>query len=180
MGKTAFPLKAALATAMIFSSALAFALPAPLQVRPGKVMPPIQSGISVGGKSADEFSLLSVRAENTPDGKNERLVLAYGDRFGQPHRGEPGYFHVALDRDARRLVIDLAQVRKTKIDPQQLSKILKNSKFVASSEMTMDPQDGSTNITLTMKQSVQVKVATVDADQGSLVLEILPSRGDRK
>ena len=72
---------------------------------------------------------------------------------GKPLTGEPGYFQVALDRDGRRLVIDLSQVTRTGVDPGQLKSALMKSKFVASTDMTMDPHDQSTNLTLTLKVS---------------------------
>ncbi len=150
-----------------------FALPAPLRVRPGKVSQPIQSGVLVGGQSGAEFSLLGIQTESLK-GSGERLVLLYGDRYGNSLKNEPGFYHVSLDRNARRLVIDLAQVSRTAVDPMKLSRILAASQLVSSSEMTMDPSDGSTNITLVLKEPARLKVTTADdsqsANQGAKVL----------
>lgn len=166
--------------AAVFSlSAGAHALPSPLMVKPGRVSAPISSGATIGGQSGTEFSLLGVRAESI-DRAGERLTLSYGDRFGQPQPGEPGFFHVAVDRDAKRIVIDLAQITKTAIDPQKLARILSASKLIASSEMTMDPQDGSTNITLNLKTPVQMKVASVANGQAQVVIDLVPVEGNRK
>jgi len=144
------------------------AIPAPLQVRPGRISPPLQSGEMIGGLAADEFSLLGISDEGSMvANQGERFVLAYGDRFGKPQQGEPGYFHVSLDREARRIVIDLAQVHSTAVDPEKLASIVAQSKLIASSEMTMDPADGSTNITLLLKRPVKLKIASSKSNSGT-------------
>lgn len=150
--------------------ASAGAVPSPLLVKVGKVSPAIKTGVAIGGQAGVEFSLLSVQSEASPEG--ERLILGYGDRYGNSLKAEPGFYQIALDRDARRLVIDLAQVNKTAVDPQKLARILLASKLVASSEITMDPYDGSTNITLLLKEPVRLKVGSDIGRQASVVIEL--------
>lgn len=149
------------------------ALPAPLIVKPGGIPSPMRSGVTIGGQSVDEFSLLSVKQEKLPAVGAERFTLAYGDRFGLPIHGDPGFFHVVLDRNAQRIVIDLAQIRKTAVDAKQLAKTLTASKYIASSDITMDPFDGSTNITLLLKVPIKMKVASFGKEaQGSARIQI--------
>ena len=150
----------------------AWALPMPNRVESKKPVNPIRSGVLTGGFAAEEFSLLKVEAQQ--QGARERIVISYGDRFGKPHRGEPGYFHVALDRNSSRVVIDLAQVTRTAIDLNSLRRQLAASKFVASSEMTMDPQDSSTNITLVLKQPAEIDVETSSGGASRLMLTMSP------
>ena len=166
--------------ALVATTAAAWAapLPSPIVITPGRVSPPIEVGTTIGGQARDEFSLLAIR--NEPSEKGERLVLSYGDRFGKPLKGEPGYFHVAIDHGAKRLVIDLAQMQMTAVGPQDLSKILANSKLVATSEMSMDPIDSSTNITLHYKVPVKVKVGAAAEDAAKISIEVTPISGALK
>lgn len=148
---------------------------APLQVRPGRISPPIRAGAIAGGQAEDEFSILGIKTVAS-GASNERLVISYGDRNGRPIKGEPGFFHVALDRHSKRIIIDLAQVSRTAIDSKDLSRILSSSRLIANSDMTMDPQDGSTNITLTLRAPVQMSVLSEAGQQGRLVIDLQAAR----
>jgi hypothetical protein len=176
-------------------SAWALPTPAPVQVKPGRIASPMSGGVVIGGQSRDEFSLIGARSENFEVVSNdrtsnvragshgikregERLILLYGDRFGSPMKGDPGFFHVALDRDSRRVVIDLAQIRKTAVEPAKLARLLSASKIVASSDMTMDPYDGSTNITLNLKVPARLRAASIGGDQSRVVIELQPLGND--
>jgi hypothetical protein len=155
----------------IVSAEPARASVAPLQVKPGRMTSPLLGGALFGGQAGEEFSIIAINENKIRDGV-ERVIISYGDRSGRPLRGTPGYFHVAVDRDGKRLAIDLAQVSRTAIDQKDLAKILSKSQLISSSDMTMDPQDGSTNITLNLRQSAQVSM-TAEADgQGRIVLEL--------
>jgi hypothetical protein len=153
-----------------FMSVTAFAIPSPLHVKPGSALGLRAGSIANGGKALDEFSLLSVAL--AAGASSERMVLNYGDRFGKVWKGEPGFFQVALDRGGSRVVIDLSQVTRTGIDPAQLRKALSSSKLVASSEMTMDPQDQTTNLTLTMKRPVAISLSTASGSRSQIVLDL--------
>ncbi|RYZ83278.1 MAG: hypothetical protein EOP06_20280 [Proteobacteria bacterium] len=158
---------------LLVGSPRALAIPAPLTVKPNAVSMPLKNAGNIqGGRTSDEFSLLGVQSAKTANG--EKLVLNYGDRFGKPVKGEPGYFQVALDKSGQRIVIDLAQVTSTGIEPEQLRKILATSRYVASSDMTMDPHDRSTNITLTLKEPVEMTVATDAGNRAKVVVEMKP------
>lgn len=151
--------------------ATASAAPAPITVKPNTISMPLRTtGFLQGGKAGDEFSLLSVVTSKSSTG--EKVVLNYGDRFGKSVKGEPGYFQIALDKAGQRITIDLSQVTTTGIVPEQLKKVLAASQFVASSEMTMDPHDLSTNITLMLKQPVELTVATEAGAKSKLIIEL--------
>lgn len=164
--------------------AMSWAAISPLYIKPGSIGPSLASGALTGGAANDEFTLVGVQAQKVAGG-SERLVIKYGDRLGRPSANEVGYFHINVDRGGRRVSIDLAQVQRTAIDPKQLAKILAPLKLISSSEMTMDPQDHSTNITLQLKMPVVLKVASGPTGQGGrLVLEMRrlanPSKGVRQ
>jgi hypothetical protein len=148
-------------------------MPSPLHVNPGKISTPLRSGaIANGGQAKDEFSLLGVNDSVSADGLTERFILNYGDRFGKVWKGEPGFFQVALDKTGRRIVIDLSQVTRTGVEPSQLRAALLKSKFVASTDMTMDPQDHTTNLTLTLRAPVEVRLSTVNGTKSQVVLDL--------
>ncbi len=153
---------------------LAHAANMPLSVTPNRISAPLTAGSITGGKAADSFTLTKITRENAPNGI-EKWSLTYGDRMGRPLVAGPGFFHVSIDRNSRRIVIDLAQVHRTAVEPRQLEQLAKASKLVASSDMIMDPQDHSTNITLTMKTAVSVRVASESTGGGKLVLLVAPA-----
>lgn len=140
--------------------ASAHSAPSPINVKPGSAVKAARSGFVTGGEAGNEFSLIEAIAKKS--GETESFSLYYGDLRGQPLKGKPGFFQVVLDRDGRRLVIDLAQVNRTAIDPDGLRKRLKDFKNLASLDMTMDPTDASTNITLTFKEPVELTVESSD------------------
>jgi hypothetical protein len=146
------------------------AMPSPLHVKPGRALSVRAGSIANGGAALDEFSLLSVSL--APSASSERVVLNYGDRFGKVWKGEPGFFQIALDKNGSRVVIDLSQVTRTGIEPAQLRKALAASKLVASSDMTMDPQDQTTNLTLTMKRPVSLSLSTASGSRSQIVLDL--------
>jgi hypothetical protein len=149
------------------------AMPSPLHVKPGSALPVRVGSIANGGKALDEFSLLSVALAPVASGPlAERLILSYGDRFGKVWKGEPGFFQIALDKGGSRVVIDLSQVTRTGIDPVQLRTALSKSRLVASSDMTMDPQDQTTNLTLMMKKPVSLSLSTVSGARSQVVLDL--------
>ena len=154
----------------VLLSLVSFAMPSPLRVKPGSALNVRAGSLANGGHANEEFSLLSVLS--TPVTGGERIVLSYGDRFGKVWKGEPGFFQVALDKGGSRVVIDLSQVTKTGIDPVQLRKALAASKLVASSDMTMDPQDQTTNLTLVMKQPVTLALSTSSGARSQIVLDL--------
>ncbi len=148
-------------------------MPSPLHVKPGAISSPLRSSaIANGGQARDEFSLLGVNDSLSADGSAERFTLNYGDRFGKVWKGEPGFFQVALDKTGRRIVIDLSQVTRTGIEPSQLRAILAKSKFVASTDMTMDPQDHTTNLTLILRAPVEVRLSTLHGTKSQLILDL--------
>jgi hypothetical protein len=148
------------------------AMPSPIKVTPERFSKTILAGALTGGEAAGEFSLLAViEARDSSLAKDEKITMVYGTKLGKTLSGPPGFFHVALDRGGRRIVIDLAQISRTAVDPGQLEKSLSHSKFVASTDMTMDPQDGSTNLTLNLKTPVELSVAT-ETKNASVVLKL--------
>lgn len=145
----------------------------PVQVVPGKVSAPMRTGATIGGRASDEFSLLAVRRESLDSG-GERVIVLFGDRHGKPLKGEPGYFHVSLEKDARRIVLDFAQMQRTAVDPTRLAKILSPSRLIHGTDMTMDPVDGSTNIILRTREPVEIKIGAAEGEPSRMFVDLVP------
>ena len=164
---------------MLYISAMsniAAAVPAKTLLRPQKLGTYIAAGSIIGGNAGKLFSLLRVQRMSLAGGV-ERLILTYGDQDGVPLKTQPGYFHLSLDQAGERLVLDLSQVLKTAVDQRDLIKELKGSHLVAKTDMSMDPQDGTTNITLFMKVPVEMKAQvdlTTEDKQNQLMIDIRP------
>ena len=142
-----------------------------LFVKPGKMSVPIQGGVLFGGEAGAESSIIGIRQQSLANGI-ERMVISYGDRVGKPLTSKLGYFHAAIDRHAKRVVIDLAQVSRTAVDQKDLAKLLSKSTLIASSDMTMDPQDGSTNITLSLRQPATLSMQYDVSGGAQIVVEL--------
>lgn len=152
----------------------AFAMTAPLKLAPNKISPAISDGAAMGGTASDSFTLTAVNRENLPNGE-EKWIIGYGDRGGRPLVAGPGFFQVSVDRNSRRVLLDLAQVARSLVATSALDKIVKESRLVGSSDLTMDPVDHSTNITLNMKSPVAVQVVSDTSNGGRLVLFLKPT-----
>lgn len=168
MHKTLLLIFSLIASGFSFS---ALSLPIPFHVKAGEISNPLRGvGSANGGMSQDELSLLSVETKSS--GLTEKISISYGDFFGKPLKGTPGFFQVALDRDGRRIAIDLSQITRTGIDPSQLKKVLSKSKYVLSSDMTMDPNEQSTNLTFLLNSSVELRVSTENGARSKVILDI--------
>lgn len=166
--------------ALLFVTGFAHAVPAPIQVKPGSVAKASAKGFFAGGEATGELSLIEATAAAKADG-TETLDLFYGSHLGQKLKGLPGFFQVVLDREGRRVSIDLSQVVRTAIDPAVLRKKLKSSKLVSMIDMTMDPSDSSTNITLILKKPIEIAIESSDASSPSrLSLTMKPIEGAKK
>lgn len=145
------------------------AAPHPISLKPGQNTTLLRAGVVTGGVAGDELSLLTVESKSKSEG--ESFSIHWGDREGRPWTGRAGWYHIALDRGGRRVVVDLGKVARTAIEPKDLHGLLASSKLIASSDMTMDPQDGSTNLTLNFRVPIQLRVMGEKASRGPLSLE---------
>ncbi len=135
------------------------------------------SGVITGGTSGTGFSLLRATRLKRAGGV-EALAIAFGDAQGEALAGDPGYFHIQVDDKNRRISIDLAQMQVTAIEPDQLRRMFGASRLVASTEMTMDPIDVATNISLKLRAPAEAR-ARIESRGGAriLVLEMRAKGG---
>lgn len=124
--------------------------------------PIVVSGGIAKAKNIEPLSLLQVQKSGTSEAnKSERITMKFGDKNGAP-LSEPGFFHLAVDEDGRRVILDLAQVQQTSVDKADLRAMVKRSELIRDAEITMDPVDKSTNITFYMKRPVVAQATAKD------------------
>ena len=118
-----------------------------------------------GGLAGSGFSLRGAKLSQL--GQAERLQLEIGTIRGEALKGYPGYFHVEMQKRPNRLVIDLSQTPKTFIDPARLEASLRASRFIAKSNLLVDPMDHSMSLILDLKKEATAKVYQVKGQKGT-------------
>ena len=113
-----------------------------LMVKPYKKNLFIKQGIFRGGRSTrQKLSVLDIRRTFSKKQLVERIAIDIGTEKGKAKLPHLGYFHVSIEKNPRRIVIDLEKTVKTAIDEKLISEIFKKSYFVQSAQITMDPED---------------------------------------
>lgn len=139
------------------------ALPAkPAAVKPARILD--GSGAATGGLAGTGFSLTNVTLAKV-SGK-ERVVLDLGDMNGAPMKGLPGYYHVELQDNPRRVIIDLAQTPNVFIDEKSIKARLKDSKLISSASVLIDPADQTLSLILDLRHKAKAQVYQVPGKKG--------------
>jgi hypothetical protein len=141
----------------------------------------VKSGAIIGGTSAGAvLSILRIQKLTLADA-TERLILTYGDKDGIPLKTAPGYFHLQMDAANSRLILDLSEVQKTAVDGSELAEIFASSRWVRTTDMTMDPQDHSSNITLQLRAPIEARalIEPGDGKRNQLVIDLRPIAQER-
>jgi hypothetical protein len=123
-----------------------------------KVNQYVTNGVVIGGEAGSGFTLLGVRRANSSKAALERVILDIGDREGQPLLNKVGYFHVSIEKNPSRVIIDLSQTSRSKISELELAKIFAKSPFVTKAELMMEEEDNSAKIVLNTKVPVAAEV----------------------
>ncbi len=146
----------ALIFALLFVCSYSNASIPPLQAGFKKLNKYIANGTLIGGTAQRELVLSGVRRTYSPKQKLERIVLDVEASRGSLQRF--GYFQIQVDQKPNRIVIDLNGVAASQLSLETITGILKKSPFVTSAVLTMDPEDRSANITLSLKGTSTYKV----------------------
>jgi hypothetical protein len=115
-------------------------------------------GVFTGGMAGTGTSLLTVRRSFAKKSALERVIIDLGDREAKPAGLKMGYFQAALDAKNNRLVLDVAQLRMSKVTEGQLQRLFKASPYVRTVSLTLDPQDGAATMVLDLKRPVRLEV----------------------
>lgn len=130
----------------------------------------LQQGAFYGGAAQRPSTLLEIRSKYSANSKVERVVLAIGDKDLKPLNDSLGPFHVAIEKQPKRIVVDLGSVAQSKLNEQQIKKSLAQSPFVKDVIAIQDPEDNSLSLILNLKKNVALEV--LERDQGRLVLDL--------
>ena len=125
----------------------------------------IGRGKVIGGEAGKGFSLLKV--SRSPLKSGERWVLSLGNERGEVKKGKPGYYHVELDSEKRKINIDLSQLQLSKVSEDQLRQIVSSSQFIAAPKMRKDPLDQTLNLEFDLKKNPRVRVYQVAGVKGT-------------
>lgn len=118
----------------------------------------LTSGVVIGGSAGPGFTLLNVRHETSKKLAMERIIFDLGNREGQPLLNKLGYFHVSVEKNPARVIIDLSQVARSRVSELDLARLFSKSPFVAKVEMSMEPEDSAAQIVLNTKGPIAAEV----------------------
>jgi hypothetical protein len=116
------------------------------------------SGVIIGGEAGSTFTLLNVRHQGSSKSGLERVLLDLGDHEGKPLKNQLSYYHVSIEKNPSRVVIDLSQVNKSRVSEAALAKLFAKSNLVKSTELMMDPEDNSAKLILNMRGPIAAEV----------------------
>lgn len=118
----------------------------------------VSDGVFIGGEANNGTSILALRREFSPKIGIERVVVDIGNKEAKPDAKDLGYFQVSMDPQNQRIVLDITQLRISKLSEQQIQEAFKKSPLVKSAELTLDPEDQSASLVLNLKQPAKLEV----------------------
>lgn len=135
-----------------------------------------EEGVFVGGKAGGGSSLLNVRRIFSPKAKLERVILDLGDKEAKPAGRNIGYFQVSLDSKENRVVVDLSQLKLSRVSEMAVQNLFKKSQYVASVGLTLDPEDKAATLVLNLKRPMKLEVFQILKDNapGKIVMDLSP------
>lgn len=138
-----------------------------------------KDGVFIGGKASAGTSLLGVRRAYSAKAQLERVIIDLGDQEAHPSGKNPGYYQVSMDAANHRVVLDLAQLRFSKVSEAQIQGLFKKSPFVAGAELTLDPEDKAGTMVLKLKRPMRMEVFQLakKGKPGRVVIDLKPVTG---
>jgi hypothetical protein len=120
----------------------------------------MKNGVFFGGEGGRGFSLTDMRHKYSPKDGIERIVLEMGDEKGLPTQ-QLGYFQVSVNKELKRVDIDLQQMRGAKIDQKKIETLFAKSPIVKTAKINYDPEDQGIIIQLQLVATADVEVFKV-------------------
>ena len=124
----------------------------------------ITEGVYTGGTITTPLSLLTVRRHYAEKAQVERIFLDLGNAIGEPLKNGVGHYHVGIEKNPSRIVVDLNQVQSSGVSEEQLRKIFEKSAFVKVISLRFDPEEKVTTMVLEMKKPVGVEVVEMPSN----------------
>lgn len=133
-------------------------------------------GVFIGGKAGAGTTLLNVRRIFSPKAQVERLVLDLGDKDAKPSGKEIGYFQVSMDSAQNRAVIDLAQLKLSRVSETAVRNLFKKSPYVETVNLTLDPEDKAGTMVVQFKKPMKMEVfqQLKSGHPGRVVIDFTP------
>ncbi len=128
----------------------------PLQTNFKKTNKYVESGSLVGGTAQRDLILAGVRRTYSKAQNMERIILDVEATKGQIERF--GYFQIQVDPKLNRIVIDLNGVAASQQPLESAVSTLRKSPYISNVALTMDPEDRSANMTLSLNGRATYKV----------------------
>ena len=120
------------------------------QVAPEKKSYYMSEGVFVGGHTQENLTLFNVR-QSRQKHFEERLVFDIGNT-------RPGFFHISIQKNLHRLVIDLENTVDSKVTASRLKEIFRKSRIFKTPHLFQDTLTKSVTIEIPLKREVQVEV----------------------
>lgn len=141
-----------------------------------------EDGVFVGGRAGNGLSLLNVRRVYSPKASLERVILEIGDKDLKPAGKQIGYFQVGLESKNNRVVVDLAQLKLSRVSEVAVQNLFKKSRFVKNVGLTLDPEDKAGTLVLDLTRPVKLEVFQVlkEGQPAKIVMDLTPRNVTRK
>lgn len=136
----------------------------------------VRNGVFMGGRAEKMQTLMKVRRVHSTKVGMERVILDLGSEEFRP-MAETGYFHVSVDGNNSRVVIQLSQMSKTLTNEAQIRKMFAKSANVKSVDFTVDPADSTGTVVLNLKRPMKTEVFALPGRKkqtARLVLDMKP------
>jgi hypothetical protein len=164
--------KRTLTLAILLISALAQAAVPIRQANGEKQNRYIEAGVFVGGHDHGPLSLIDVR--HSLQANMERLVFDVGQNVNDDSVERPGFFHIAIQDRPNRIVVDLENITKVKINAQQIASLFKKSPFFSKVSIYEDPFHQSLTLEFPLKVRAEMEVfeLVTPGKPGRIVMDI--------
>ncbi len=137
----------------------------------------LKDGVFTGGEAGQGASLLNVRRAFSPKLGLERVIVDMGDATGEAKVDGPmGYFQVAMDSTRNRVIVDLAQLRVSKVTESRLKELFKKSSFVKNVALTLDPEDQTATLVMDLSKPARLEAFRLNAKGRAprIVMDLIP------
>jgi hypothetical protein len=99
--------------------------------------------------------------------------VALGDKDAKPLVEELSYFQASLDASNLRVVLDISQLRLSKVSEQQVQRLFKKSHYVSSVDLTLDPEDKAATMVIHLKRPMRLEVFQM-SKPARIVIDLTP------
>lgn len=134
-----------------------------------------ERGVFIGGYDRGLQFLLGMRKNFDKESKVERVVLEMAPQ-GRLKTERPGFFHISVQKNPQRIIVDLQNVSSSKVDEDKLKKLFKTSEYLG--ELKIYDDHFTKNLTLEIPLKSQAKVEVFElagvGQPGRLVIDVKP------